>query len=295
MIAEAVNEMGHTQPVWHELGYDPHVVIQKSSAGEPPLFCVPGAGDNGTMFAALSAELGRDSTVYALQPRGLNGILNPYTSVEAAAANCVRCLTEIYPVGPMHLLGHSFGGWIAFDIARQLLNRNRTVESLTLIDCEAPHVDDRILEFTDIEVLKRLIEALELSAGRPLGVSSKELDTAEESSRLRILHRGIVRSGLMSSRSSPQALAGPLSAFAAALRTHYCPPASYPHPIRLAVAFDPRHDKLTNETIFSDMLAGWKRCAPQTTVWRGPGNHFTILIPPHVGNLAHWWRSGPGQ
>jgi arthrofactin-type cyclic lipopeptide synthetase C len=37
-------------------------------------------------------------------------------------------------------------------------------------------------------------------------------------------------------------------------------------------------------------LERWKRWAPGVELWHGPGNHMTILNPPHVYALADWLR-----
>jgi arthrofactin-type cyclic lipopeptide synthetase C len=38
-------------------------------------------------------------------------------------------------------------------------------------------------------------------------------------------------------------------------------------------------------------LEGWVFWSPNITCWHGPGNHFSILKPPHVYVLADWWRN----
>lgn len=268
-----------------------HVIIQQGSRGRRPVFCVPGAGDNGAVFTPLCAALGRDYPVYALQARGLDGRLNPHTSVEAAANRCIRAIDSLQPTWPIHLIGHSFGAWIAFEVARYLLKHGRTIASLTLIDSEPPQLIHEIREFTELDVYRRLIELLELSAGRSLGISSSELVAAADPDRnLSLLHRGVVRAGLMSSRTNSKTLAGPVNTFAAALRTSYVPNGTFDERVSLALVDDPRLSTHENVNLQRETVLAWQRFAPRAAAWLGPGNHFSVLRPPHVARLAEWWR-----
>jgi thioesterase domain-containing protein len=62
----------------------------------------------------------------------------------------------------------------------------------------------------------------------------------------------------------------------------------YQGPVRLVLAPDPKKDRQTNETSFESRVAAWRRWAPDMAVWRSPGNHMTLLRPPHVVPLSDW-------
>src|SRR5262249_9192661 len=118
------------------------VVLQSGQSGEEdPLFCIPGAGNSVASFVDLTMCLGTRRPVYGLQPRGLDGTQIPYSLVSAAAETYVRTLEKICPKGRLHLLGHSFGGWVAFDMAQRLLLSGRQIASLILLDSKAPDKD----------------------------------------------------------------------------------------------------------------------------------------------------------
>jgi thioesterase domain-containing protein len=270
-----------------ETEYLPVVSLNTGKRGNTPVFCVPGAGGNVIGFIELSAALGREWPVYGLQPRGVEGALAPHSTVEAAATACRQAIEAVQPRGEVHLVGHSFGGWVAFEIATQMRAAGRAVSSLTIIDSEAPGGNGlRSREYTPLEVLMKLIEVMELAAEKSLGVQSAELESEDETGRLRLLHEGMLRVGLLPARSAPDALRGAVRAFGAALRTGYRPRQPYTSPLRLALARDPRHDDQTNEREHHDTLVGWRKC------WHGPGNHFTLLKAPHAQVLAEWWRDG---
>ncbi|WP_334186719.1 amino acid adenylation domain-containing protein [Noviherbaspirillum sp.] len=276
-----------------EFQYCPQVTIQTGAAGEVPVFCIPGAGDNVIGFIALANALGARWPLYGLQPRGVEGSLVPHSTVEAAAAAYVREIDKVKPDGFVHLIGHSFGGWIAFEIAHQLRARGRTVASLTIVDSEAPE-GNGILggEYTALGALKELVRVMEIAVGKSLGIDMDKLDCQTEGERLATLHSGMVAVGLMPPRSSPNTMRGPLRTFSTALRTTYSPRAVYPGPVRLALATDSTLDAQADHQQRIETLAGWKACAPQVLCWHAPGNHFTVLKAPHVHVLANWWRDG---
>jgi len=61
-----------------------------------------------------------------------------HSSVEGLAALYVDALREFQPEGPYHLLGWSFGGHVAFEMACCLERQGAKVERLALLDTWAP-------------------------------------------------------------------------------------------------------------------------------------------------------------
>ncbi|KRB78918.1 non-ribosomal peptide synthetase [Noviherbaspirillum sp. Root189] len=292
-LSRAIAQASETLPHPDELQYRPQVTIQTGTAGELPVFCIPGAGDNVIGFISLANALGTRWPLYGLQPRGVEGGLVPHSTVEAGAAAYVREIERLRPDGFVHLIGHSFGGWIAFEIAQQLHARGRAVASLTIVDSEAPE-GSGILggEYTALAALKELVGVMEIAAGKSLEIDMAKLDLQTDAERLVTLHGGMVTAGLMPRRSSADTMRGPLRTFSTALRTAYSPRAVYPGSVRLALASDSRVDAQTDQQQRIATLAGWKEWAPQVSCWHAPGNHFTVLRTPYVNVLADWWRAG---
>ncbi|KTC25873.1 hypothetical protein AO391_06610 [Pseudomonas marginalis ICMP 9505] len=273
--------------------YQPLLTIQSGQAGRAPVFCVPGAGDSVTGFIGLTDAFGPTWPIHGLQPRGLDGKAVPHSRVEAAASAYLVALEQVCPSGPVHLLGHSFGGWVAFEMALQLQARGREVASLTLVDSESPGGNGVVGKpYTATQVLERLVDTMQLAAGKPLGIDRQAFVSLNEAQQLAALHAGMVRAGMLSARSTPEVMYGPARAFGAALRTVYRPRQHYIGPVRLVLADDPSLDAQGNQREQADMIEGWGKYAEGLETWYGPGNHFTLLKAPHVYSLASWWHDG---
>jgi thioesterase domain-containing protein len=276
-----------------ELQYWAGLTIQTGQRGHSPLFCIPGAGDSVTGFASLAAALGRNWPVHGLQPRGMEGQMIPHATVEAAAQNYLRTIEALQPQGPIHLLGHSFGGWVAYEVATRLCAARRPPASLTLVDSEAPGQGGVVGgEHTPLGVVLQYIESLELVAGQPLGIDRAALQAAGAAQRLQMVHAGMVRVGLIPARSRPETLKGGLRTFATTLRTDYQPQRPYRGPLRLVIVADHPTDVQAHEQHNQAKVAGWRELAPQLSCWTGPGNHMTILKPPQAAELVRWWLAG---
>ena len=115
-------------------------IVEIQANGErPPLFLVHGAG--GGMFwgyANLSRHLGTSQPIYAFRSRGLDG-LDEFSSIEEMAAQYVADLRRVQPNGPYYLGGYCFGGVVAYEMARQVVNGGEKIALLALLNCAPPN------------------------------------------------------------------------------------------------------------------------------------------------------------
>ena len=72
--------------------------------------------------------------VIGIQARGLAGKDPPLTTVEAMAAEYLREVKARQPDGPYNLCGYSFGGLVAFEMARRLRESGDEVALVGLFD-----------------------------------------------------------------------------------------------------------------------------------------------------------------
>ena len=110
-------------------------------AKEPgaPLFYIPGMDGYEFLPRALARHLDEIRRYYdGLQYPGLNGNEPMAGSIEEIAAYLVPQIQSIWPQGPYYLTGWSFGGVVAFEVARQLEARGVKVQLVLLLDSHCP-------------------------------------------------------------------------------------------------------------------------------------------------------------
>jgi nonribosomal peptide synthetase DhbF len=100
----------------------------------PPLFCVHPIGGLSWCYSGLLQHIRADYPIYGLQARGFKqSALLPQT-LEEMSADYLDQIRNIQPAGPYHLLGYSFGGLVAFDIAHCLQLQGEQIALLALLD-----------------------------------------------------------------------------------------------------------------------------------------------------------------
>jgi len=129
------------------LGMDGHSILWdslvpiKPNGSKVPLYIVHGAGLHVLLFNALAINIDNEQPIYGLQAKGLNGIDTPLDKIEDIAAHYIANIMEQNPHGPYALAGYSFGGIIAFEMARQLRAANKEVTMLAMFDTYAYQSD----------------------------------------------------------------------------------------------------------------------------------------------------------
>ncbi|HUJ98348.1 MAG TPA: alpha/beta fold hydrolase, partial [Stellaceae bacterium] len=164
-----------------------HLLPLQQSGEGPALFCIHPAGGAAFCYLPLAAALGREQQVYGLQAKGLEPGEKPARSVAEMARDYIGEIRTVQPNGPYHLLGWSFGGLIAFEIATQLQAAGEQVALLALLDTalHQPEGDD---EITEASVIETLVDVLGLEKIIP-GVTARisDLDSFVDAAR----HSGI--------------------------------------------------------------------------------------------------------
>jgi amino acid adenylation domain-containing protein len=99
--------------------FDPLVALRTDGA-RPPLFLVHPLGGHVLCYLALARALPADQPIYALQAPGSDHGSTPISAMEAMAAEYIAAIRRVHPKGPYVLGGWSFGGFVAYEMARQL-------------------------------------------------------------------------------------------------------------------------------------------------------------------------------
>ncbi|NEO73284.1 alpha/beta fold hydrolase, partial [Moorena sp. SIO3H5] len=134
----------------------PLVPIQTQGT-QPPIFCVHPAGGTVFCYLELSQLLGADQPFYGLQSLGQQEGQAPLTTVEEMATAYLAAIRDIQPQGPYLLMGWSFGGMIALQMAHDLLSQGEQIAFLGLLDTYAPaYMPDEQSLSEDVEVVLEL-------------------------------------------------------------------------------------------------------------------------------------------
>jgi amino acid adenylation domain-containing protein len=114
-------------------GYSQFVLL-KPGEGAPPVFFIHGVGGNVLEILPTARRMTCPGPVIGIQARGLTSAERPHASVHAMAEEYLREIKSRQPSGPYQLCGYSFGGLVAFEIARQLSESGDAVGFVGLID-----------------------------------------------------------------------------------------------------------------------------------------------------------------
>ncbi len=117
----------------HTAGYMPLVPL-KTGAGLPPVFFIHGVGGSVAGLFPTARRMTYPGEVIGIQARGLAGEEPPHASVEAMAAEYLKEIKLHQPYGPYYLCGYSFGGLVAFEMARRLSESGDEVAMVGLFD-----------------------------------------------------------------------------------------------------------------------------------------------------------------
>jgi amino acid adenylation domain-containing protein len=111
------------------------VLLSLQSRGtRPPLICAPPGSGLSWCYAGLIRSLGPDRPIIGLQARSVADPEGFVPSVREMAADYLELIRAKEPTGPYYLLGWSFGGLLAQEMAVQLQASGEEVALLALLD-----------------------------------------------------------------------------------------------------------------------------------------------------------------
>ncbi|HEY2498363.1 MAG TPA: amino acid adenylation domain-containing protein, partial [Candidatus Angelobacter sp.] len=114
------------------------------AGGLEPLFCLPPVTGLGWSYVGLVQALDERRPIYALQSPGLADEFDVPERLEQAAEKYLAVIQGVQPKGPYHLLGWSFGGIVAHQIACLLQQQKQDVNLLVLLDAYPPVAGDTV-------------------------------------------------------------------------------------------------------------------------------------------------------
>jgi thioesterase domain-containing protein/acyl carrier protein len=110
------------------------LVTLKEGDGLPPVFFIHGVGGNVVKILPTARRVSYPGAVVGIRARGVVRGEAPHTSIEAMAADYLSEIKKRQPNGPYYVCGYSFGGLVAFEIARRLSESGDEVGLVGLFD-----------------------------------------------------------------------------------------------------------------------------------------------------------------
>ncbi|MEU9130435.1 amino acid adenylation domain-containing protein [Kitasatospora sp. NPDC048540] len=272
--------------------HDPLVPIRPQGT-HPPLFLVHPMGGNVLCYLALARHLPDGRPLHALQAAGADPGTTPLRSVEELAARYLTALRTVQPHGPYTIGGWSFGGFVAFEIARRLRAAGEEVARLLVLDTtalhqgpRAPHGDDALLGWFFHELIRPGDGAAPAPGTVPAGPGPLE-------EKFAVMARLAAERGVLPAGSSGAAIRRLFDVYRANWQAtlDYRPPRE-DHDLTLIRASEPLPAVLADlhraaGTCHQDPRNGWSgMTGGRIHVVPVPGNHLTIMEEPHVAHLA---------
>lgn len=110
------------------------LVPMKPTGSKMPIYIVHAIGLNLMFLRNVVQLMDADQPVYGLQALGLNGTDEPLDNMEAIASCYNKEILMQNPTGPYIIAGYSFGGYIAWEMVRQLKAMGKDVRMLAMMD-----------------------------------------------------------------------------------------------------------------------------------------------------------------
>jgi amino acid adenylation domain-containing protein len=299
LIARIRSECGHTvpltalfeQPTVEHLAqvirdggrearpFTPLVPLQTRGA-QPPLYFVHQAGGNVLAYLQLARHFGTDRPFYGLQALGFDGKADPLDDVPSMAALYLAAIRERQPHGPYHLGGHSMGGKVAFEMARQLEAAGERVALLAIVDVPGHDETDNFEIPDDTVALARIVEQIEDHYGTALGVTG--LESLDERAQYDLVLARMAERNLVPPGTNRDEVRGLLQVYKANMQAvlRY-------RPERCCVDITLFATTELAERFADDPTLGWQRLTSgRVDVHPIPGNHLTMLKEPNVAALT---------
>jgi microcystin synthetase protein McyA len=278
--------------------WSPLVEIRPRGSKQP-IFCMPGAGANVLYLQELARLLDPDRPFYAMQARGLDGEQTPHSQIQDMAAEYIEAMQSVQPQGPYVLVGHCFGGYVAFEMALQLHEQGHEVALLSILGISGPLranypliVPDRVDD--DAELLTTLATRffeVGLNDENPSSVSYDELKQLEPEEQLNYWLEKTNMFKLLDPVANRLMARGLLQVRKANLKAilRYMPQEVYPHRITLLRGTEdiPQSASEQNAESLQDMSYDWSNFSaePVEVIWV-PGNRVTMMAQPNVQVVA---------
>ncbi|WP_138734704.1 acetoacetate--CoA ligase [Modestobacter excelsi] len=231
--------------------------VVQLAPGDPtgvPLFFVHDAWGDVEVYRPLAEQVTGTGPVHGVRADLLHAD-GTTKSVHELAVEALAVVRTTAQDAPLHLAGFSFGGLVAFEMARLSAAEGRPVEFLGLLDTLPPLAAMRPVEKMAHQLAGQLSAVVPGLADRPLReVLQQRFRPDSKPADRQVLDR----SGAVFAEHRLAPYAGPVTYFRARLRV----------------------------PVAGNVLTVWRRAAPDLTVEPAAGSHHDLLAARYVGELG---------
>ncbi|MDR0219682.1 MAG: amino acid adenylation domain-containing protein [Enterobacteriaceae bacterium] len=265
----------------------------RTSGHKRPLFFVHPMGGNVLSYLRLVKHFPADQPFYALQSHGVDAGSVPLSSVPEQAANYLDAIRQIQPHGPYSIGGWSYGGFVAFEMARQLKALGEETVDLFILDTVVVNPDGQ--EKTHDEALLHWFfwELLWLNQGATLPAQNVPTHMASLQERFEYITEHAIATGAIPQGSSRAVVQRLFDVY----KTNWQAAADYAahtadiditllHATRpLPDVLRAMHDSVKSQ--YRDAKNGWgDKTTGHINVIDVPGDHLEIMEEPYVAEVA---------
>ncbi len=251
---------------------EPTVVLLRPGSGVP-LFLMHPVGGGVSCYLPVARRLETTAPIYGIEaPEQTGESASP--DLSERAVRYLSAVRAVQPHGPYRLAGWSFGGMLAYEVARLFLMAGEEVTYLGLIDSYAPAIlaaIDGDASDSTADILKLFARDLAGAANIPLRADGAELESVED------LYRVPDLTGMLEGLDEAR-LRSRFDAFRAHVlmaRGYRPEPCAAVASVYLAKAGHPNRSR------------GWGALARGgLSVHEIPGDHYTIMAAPALDRLV---------
>jgi acetoacetyl-CoA synthetase len=128
----------------------PPLLLMKAGPDHPPVFVAHGLGGTAFEVSDLVGKIKSRRPIYGMQARGIDGVDEPFTTIEDMAQFHLDAIKRLQAHGPYFLIGYSLGGLVTLEIAQRLSAAGEKIALLAMLDT---YPDKRCLSATQYALL----------------------------------------------------------------------------------------------------------------------------------------------
>ena len=261
----------------HSQSSENSLVVPLSLGGaDEPIFCIHPAGGTVFCYRELAQYFAGQRVVYGIQARGLDGRQSPHSTLQEMAADYADAIVAAVPSGPIHLVGWSIGGNIAYEVARQLRAIGRRVGMLALLDSGMLAAESQVTEDDFLPLIAALFPGQDHE-------SIEELRQKPPGEQLAYFINQAAKAGIV---PDDEALVGPhvFDVFQANVKAvHDYQPSEYAGRVLLIRPAD----QIRTSALFDDQCLGWSQMVGSIELASVSGDHAHMLQQPAVSEIAN--------